>query len=213
MDFQLAEYAKFLVLAIVPFLLAITVHEYAHGLSAYMLGDDTAKRAGRLTLNPIAHIDPMGIIVLVLTRMIGWAKPVPVNFGNLHKNRKYGPAIVAVAGPVANLITAIASSIVLLLLKNIPVYESSMMLKILSPLATMVALSVQINVALFIFNLLPIPPLDGGRIVQTLLPYKQAVAFSQLERYGFIILIVLLATGVVGTIIRPVMSVFLNILL
>jgi len=213
MELQIAEYIKFFTLAIVPFLLAITVHEFSHGLSAYMLGDDTAKRAGRLTLNPIAHIDPLGLLFLIITRLFGWAKPVPVNFGNLHRNRKYGPAIVSVSGPLSNLLLAVVSAGFLHLLYGVEVVDGSMAMKILVPVAGMLSLSVRINLALFIFNLLPIPPLDGGRIVQSLLPYNQAVAFSKLERYGFIILIVLFMTHTIDAILMPVMSFFLKILL
>lgn len=213
MHFNIAEYVRFLTLAIVPFMLAITFHEYAHGLSAYMLGDDTAKRAGRLTLNPLAHIDPLGMLFLVLTRLFGWAKPVPVNFGNLHRNRKYGGAIVAFAGPLANLLLAIVSAVILHLMSGISVTAGSTSYKILVPLYNMTVLSVNINVALFVFNLLPIPPLDGGRIVQFLLPYNKAVAFSKLERYGFLILIVLFLTHTVDTLILPVMNVITRILL
>jgi Zn-dependent protease len=213
MDFNIAEYIRFLTLAIVPFLLAITVHEFSHGFSAYLLGDDTAKKAGRLTLNPLAHIDPMGLLFLVITRLFGWAKPVPVHYGKLHKNRKYGPAIVAFAGPLSNLLLAVISAIILHMLYNVRVEQGSTMMKVLVPLAGMVRLSVNINVALFIFNLLPIPPLDGGRIVQSLLPYDKAVAFSKLEQYGFIILIILFLTRTIDAIIMPVMSFFLKILL
>ena len=213
MDLQIAEYIKFIILAIVPFMLAITVHEFSHGLSAYMLGDNTAKRAGRLTLNPLAHIDPLGILFLVVTRLFGWAKPVPVNFGNLHKNRKYGPAIVSFAGPLSNLILAIISAGLLHLLSGVQVTEGSMAMKILTPLVGMIFISVRINVALFVFNLIPLPPLDGGRILQSLLPYNQAVAFSKIERYGFIILIILFMTHTIDKIILPIMGFVLNILI
>jgi len=213
MDFQLADYARFIVLAIVPFMLAITVHEFAHGYSAYLLGDDTAKKAGRLTLNPLAHIDPLGILFLLVTRLFGWAKPVPVNFGKLHKNRKYGPAIVSFAGPLSNLVLAIVSAVILHAMSGMQFEEGSTAFKIAVPLFNMAALSVRINIALFIFNLLPLPPLDGGRIVQSLLPYNQAVAFSKLERYGFIILIVLFLTRTIDAIIMPIMNFFLQILL
>ncbi|MGD9808293.1 MAG: site-2 protease family protein [Deferribacterales bacterium] len=213
MDIQIAEYVKFITLAIVPFMLAITVHEFSHGLSAYMLGDDTAKRAGRLTLNPLSHIDPIGILFLVVTRLFGWAKPVPVNFGKLHKNRKYGPAIVSFAGPFSNLILAVISAVGLHMMDGMQVEQGSLAMKVAVPVYGMLSLSVRINVALFIFNLMPIPPLDGGRIVQSLLPYNQAVAFSKIERYGFIILIVLFLTRTIDAIILPIMNVILNILL
>lgn len=213
MDLQIAEYIKFLTIAIVPFMLAITVHEVSHGYSAYILGDDTAKRAGRLTLNPLAHIDPMGLIFLIVTRLFGWAKPVPVNFGRLHRNRKYGPAIVSVAGPVSNLVLAILSATIVHMMSGMEFVAGSTAHKIAVPMYSMAVLSVRINVALFIFNLLPIPPLDGGRIVQSLLPYNQAVAFSKLERYGFIILIVLFLTRTIDAIIMPAMGFILKILL
>ncbi|ADD68134.1 peptidase M50 [Denitrovibrio acetiphilus DSM 12809] len=213
MDIQIAEYVRFITLALIPFMLAITVHEYSHGLSAYMLGDDTAKRAGRLTLNPLSHIDPLGILFLLVTRLFGWAKPVPVNFGRLEKNSKYGPAIVSFAGPFSNLLLAIISAVVLHFVSNIEVARGSVAMKILVPVVGMLSLSVRINIALFVFNLLPIPPLDGGRIVQSLLPYNQAVAFSKIERYGFIILIVLFLTRTIDAIIIPIIRFFLQILL
>lgn len=213
MESQITDILRFLSIAIVPFMLAITVHEFAHGYSAYLLGDDTAKRAGRLTLNPLAHIDPLGILFLVVTRLFGWAKPVPVNFGKLHKNRKYGPAIVSVAGPLSNLALAVICAVILNMASGITVQEGSTAVKVLVPLLQMVQFSIYLNVALFIFNLLPIPPLDGGRIVQSLLPYNQAVMFSKLERYGFIILIILFLTNTIDSILRPAMGLILNILL
>jgi len=213
MNLQIAEYIKFITIAIVPFMLAITVHEVSHGYSAYLLGDDTAKKAGRLTLNPLAHIDPLGMIFLIVTRLFGWAKPVPVNFGKLHRNRKYGPAIVSFAGPFSNLILAILSSILLHSLTGMQVQEGGLAVKVLTPLMGMIYLSVRINIALFIFNLLPIPPLDGGRIVQSLLPYNQAVAFSKIERYGFIILIILFMTHTIDAILMPAMNIMFKILL
>ena len=113
-DFNFNEFMVKLALSIVPFMFAVTIHEVMHGYAAYKLGDNTAKNAGRLTLNPIAHIDPVGLLVLVLTRMIGWAKPVPVNYNNLR--HKYGVAIVSVAGPLANFVTAFLSAVILKLL-------------------------------------------------------------------------------------------------
>ena len=213
MDFNITEYIRFLILAIVPFMLAITVHEFSHGMSAYLLGDDTAKQAGRLTLNPFAHVDIMGLLFLIITRLFGWAKPVPVNYGRLYKKTKYGPAIVAFAGPLSNLVLAFLSAAALKILYTMQVEQGGTLIKVLLPIAGMLRLSVSINVALFIFNLIPLPPLDGGRIVENLLPYNKAVAFAKLERYGFIILLVLFLTGSVNYILMPFMNFFLNILL
>jgi len=197
-----SENIRILILSIVPFLLAVTIHELSHGVSAYMLGDDTAKRAGRLTLNPIAHIDPLGLLALVITRMIGWAKPVPVNYFIVSK-KKFGMAIVAFAGPLSNLVLAIVSAGILKLLQNVNVTEGTMMYKILVPMATMVYISIRINVALFVFNLLPILPMDGGRILNDFLPRDLAVQYSKTERYGFIIIIVLLATHIIDKVLFP----------
>jgi len=213
MDFNIAEYIRFISLAIVPFMFAVTVHEFSHGMSAYLLGDDTAKRAGRLTLNPIAHIDLFGLLFLIITRLFGWAKPVPVNYANLYRKTRYGPAIVAVAGPASNLVLAIVSAIALRLMYNIEVQADGLAYKILVPLAGMLKLSVSINLALFIFNLIPIPPLDGGRIVTNFLPYDKAVKFAAIERYGFIIILVLFLTRAIDYILMPVMNFFMNILL
>jgi Zn-dependent protease len=213
MDFNITEYLRFIALAIVPFMFAVTVHEFSHGMSAYMLGDDTAKRAGRLTLNPIAHIDLFGLLFLIITRLFGWAKPVPVNYGNLYRRTKYGPAIVAFAGPMSNLVLAVVSAIILRLLYNVQVEEGSMLIKVLIPVAGMLKISVSINLALFIFNLIPIPPLDGGRIVTNFLPYDKAVKFAAIERYGFIIILVLFLTRAIDYILLPAMNFFMNILL
>jgi Zn-dependent protease len=202
MDFDISTFIRQLSISIVPFLMAITVHEASHGYAAYFLGDDTAKRAGRLTFNPIAHIDIFGLLFLLVTRLFGWDKPVPVNFFNLR--HKYGPAIVAAAGPVANFILAIVSALLLHLLTSIKVYEGSMLLKIVQPIAYMLLFSVQINVALGIFNLLPILPLDGGRILSNFLPRQQAITFAKTERYGFIIILLLVITNTINVVIMPV---------
>lgn len=199
-NFDLREIIKYIILAIVPFFFAITVHEVSHGYVAYKLGDDTAKRMGRLTLNPISHIDPLGLLFLLVTRTFGWAKPVPVNFYNLR--HKYGVAIVSASGPISNLILGILSVIVFKIIElvatNVAIPQA-----VLEPILMMTAYSIQINVALFIFNLIPILPLDGGRILCNFLPAEQAAKFSQTERYGFVIILVLCLTGVVRYIIGP----------
>ena len=170
-NFNFNEFMVKAALSVVPFMFAVTIHEVMHGYAAYKLGDNTAKNAGRLTLNPIAHIDPVGLLVLLLTRIIGWAKPVPVNYYNLR--HKYGVAIVSAAGPLANLVTAFLSAVVLKILGfaavnfSIPGY-------ILEPLYIMTLYSVAINIALCIFNLLPIMPIAGARIIWNFLPRDKA---------------------------------------
>lgn len=199
-NFNLHEFVKFIILAIVPFFFAITIHEVSHGFVAYKLGDDTAKNMGRLTLNPISHIDPLGLAFLLLTSIFGWAKPVPVNFYNL--KHKYGVAIVSASGPISNLILAVLSVIVF---KTIEAVATNVAVPkaVLEPIIMMTVYSIQINVALFIFNLIPILPLDGGRILCNFLPRDQAAKFSQTERFGFVIILILCLTGVVKYIISP----------
>ena len=193
-------------LSIVPFLFAITIHEFMHGYAAYKLGDNTAKNAGRLTLNPIAHIDPIGLLVLVITRMIGWAKPVPVNYYNIR--HKYGVAIVSAAGPLANLATAFLSA---LLFKLFIVYiAGNIPENIAQPLEAMIFYSILINVSLFIFNLLPIMPMDGARIIWNFLPREQAEKYEATEKYYFIIILVLIVSGVLSYIITPIRNVIFS---
>lgn len=210
MDFDINSILRELSIAALPFLMAITVHEASHGYAAYILGDDTAKRAGRLTLNPIKHLDFLGLLVLFVTRLFGWAKPVPVNFANLN-NKKYGPAIVAFAGPLANFTLAAFSSVIYHLIMNLSV-SPYIAETVMTPLAYMAFFSIQINIALGIFNLLPILPLDGGRILQSFLPLNAAYKFSRMEQYGFIIIILLLLTNVVDKVIFPVIRVFVTLL-
>ena len=190
---------------IVPgFLLAITVHEFTHGYVAYRLGDPTAKLAGRLTLNPISHLDPIGTIILVLTQMIGWAKPVPVD-PRYFKNPRLDMLWVSLGGPAANLITAA----VLALLVRLLIFSvggslaDPLAVFVVVPLYKMLRFGVWINVVLAVFNLIPVPPLDGSKILAGLLSPRQAYQFEKLEPYGFIILIALLVTGVIGYVILP----------
>ena len=179
-----------------PVLFAITVHEVAHGWVAMRLGDRTAMMLGRLTLNPIKHIDPVGTLLvpalmLVFTPFVfGWAKPVPVTWENLH-NPKRDMALVAAAGPLANVIMALLwvgiMKLSLLLPGGLSVATK--------PLLYMGAAGIQINLVLMLLNLLPIPPLDGSRVVSSLLPDRLSWRYNQLERYGFLILLILLASG------------------
>ena len=210
MDIDLAKYIKDFSIAFVPFLFAVTIHEFSHGYIAYKLGDNTAKLAGRLTLNPFAHIDIIGLLVLLITRLFGWAKPVPVNFNNL-RNKKYGVLLVAAAGPISNFITAIISGVIFQLLSNMS-FDDMRMYNIFQPIAYMFYFSVQINIALGVFNLIPILPLDGGRILQSLLPPDGAIRFSKLEPYGIIIVILLLMTNVVNYFIVPLIHFLVKLL-
>ncbi len=210
MHFDIASFIRQLAISFVPFLLAITVHEASHGFAAYYLGDDTAKRQGRLTLNPLAHIDPFGLLFLLVTRLFGWAKPVPVNFRNLR--HKHGMAIVALAGPVSNLLLALVSALIFNLIKGIH-FESEMAFKILTPIAYMLLYSVQINIALAVFNLIPVLPLDGGRVLHDFLPPNQALSFGRTERYGFFIILIMIMLGVTDKIIVPIIQSIVSLLI
>ena len=189
-----------LVILAPPFLLALTFHELAHGYVAWSLGDPTAKNAGRLTMNPLKHLDPLGVIAFIIMK-IGWAKPVPVN-PNYFKDPQKGMLLVALAGPGANVLLAIASAILvkfLIMLPIIPMY-------ILKPLVGMLVASVWINIMLAVFNCLPIPPLDGSKVLMGILPPKTALSYAKLEPFGFILLLALFYTGVISKVILPVIS-------
>lgn len=195
----------------IPIIFAITVHEAAHGYVAKYFGDLTADKMGRITLNPIKHIDPIGTILLpALTLMLGgilfgWAKPVPVNFANLN-NPKKDMLWVAAAGPASNFIMAIFWVLVLKYSASAPEVAAFFLLE-------MSKVGIMINLVLMVLNLLPLPPLDGGRIAVSLLPMHLAMKFSQIERYGFIILIALLFTGILGKIISPMIDFFARLIL
>ena len=194
-----------IVIYALPVIFAITVHEAAHGYAAKHFGDMTAFNAGRITLNPLKHIDLFGTIILpALTVMLGgilfgWAKPVPVDFNRLHHPKK-DMLWVAAAGPASNFVMAIFWALVLKFSVNAP--EDFVL-----PLTLMAKAGVTINIVLMVLNLLPLPPLDGGRIAVSLLPINLARPFSQIERYGFIILIILLFSGVLGRILEPLINV------
>ena len=189
-----------------PLLLALTFHEFAHGYVAYRLGDPTAQNAGRLTLNPLSHLDPVGTIAFFFIKF-GWAKPVPVN-PVYFRNPKKDMLWVALAGPLTNLALAIISAI---LTKGVWFFAASLPYSataeaILVPVNAMLIASVWINLVLCIFNFLPIPPLDGSRILTGLLPNKMAMSYLQLERYGFIIILVLAFSGLLSKVILPIIS-------
>jgi Zn-dependent protease len=195
-----------------PLLLALTVHEFAHGWVAYRLGDPTAKMAGRLTLNPLRHLDPIGTIAFFLIK-IGWAKPVPVNAAYF-KNPRKDMLWVALAGPMTNLamavISAVATKVVWLLMEILP--ASPVVNALFVPLNAMLIASVWINLVLCIFNFLPIPPLDGSRILSGILPPDLARTFAGVERYGFILILVLAFSGILAKVILPIIH-FANTLL
>jgi len=189
-----------------PILFAITVHEAAHGYAAKYFGDLTAEKLGRITLNPLKHIDLFGTIILpALTVMLGgilfgWAKPVPVNFANL-KQPKKDMLWVAAAGPASNFVMAVCWALLL----NYANYAPNTAVNFL---AEMSLAGISINLVLMVLNLLPMPPLDGGRIAVSLLPTPMAIQLARLEQYGFIILIVLMFTGILGKIISPIIHWF-----
>ncbi len=200
-----------LAVAIVPVMLAITVHEAAHGLIADKLGDHTARAAGRVTLNPLKHIDPLGTVILPLVMyalsgfMFGWAKPVPVNWRNLSNPRR-DTAIVAAAGPAANFIMLLVWTLILVLASKYA--DASHWVS--EPLIHMARIGMLINAVLMALNLLPLLPLDGGRIVTSFMPPKMAMSFSKVEPYGFIILIGLLVTGLLSKILMPAVQVLIQ---
>lgn len=207
--FDLASLIRELAILIPPLLLALTLHEYAHGWVADRLGDPTARLQGRLTLNPLPHLDPIGALAFILFKF-GWARPVPVNGSNF-RNPLRDMMWVAAAGPAANLLLATASS---LALQEIPWSSFPATAGwLVAPLRMMLLQSVWLNVILAIFNFVPIPPLDGSRVLVGLLPPREAVAYSRLEPYGFIILIVLISTGIVGRVVWPIVSVVTGLLL
>jgi Zn-dependent protease len=188
-----------------PVLLAITVHEAAHGYAARHFGDNTAYVLGRITLNPLKHIDPIGTILMPLVLLFagspflfGYAKPVPVRFGNLN-NPKRDMVWVALAGPASNLIMALAWGVLLYLMLGAGLGEAFFL--------KMAAGGILVNAVMFAFNLFPIPPLDGGRILVGLLPYKYAELLSRVEPWGFFIVMALVVGRVIGTVwMAPIMN-------
>ncbi|MCG8383144.1 MAG: site-2 protease family protein [Gammaproteobacteria bacterium] len=192
---------------ILPVILGITVHEAAHAWAANKLGDPTARQLGRLSLNPLRHIDPIGtllvpaVLFLFSGMLFGWAKPVPVDWSRLHEPKR-DSALVAAAGPLSNLIMAVLWALVIQLAMTVG--DNSPW--IATPLAYMGYAGVMINSILLVLNLLPIPPLDGSRVVASFLPEQLLRPYMQLERWGLLILIALLATGMLSKIMLPLVS-------
>ena len=205
---DISAFIQSLAISALPIIFAITLHEAAHGYVARLFGDPTAWMLGRISANPLRHIDPVGTLlvpaIIVFTSYValdsvfifGWAKPVPVNFGRL-RNPKRDMLWVAGAGPAANLAMALLWALVFKLVTLMPFHDYSL------ALAEMARIGISVNIGLMVLNLLPLPPLDGGRIAVSLLPYPLAVRFAQLERWGFAILLVLLFTGLLSDIMRP----------
>lgn len=203
---ELAQIIQTITVYAIPVLFAITAHEAAHGYAARHFGDNTAYLMGRITLNPFKHIDPIGTVLVPLglyfatagAFLFGYAKPVPVDFGNLH-NPKKDMVWVALAGPASNLVQALGWAIGFYLITSAGVTETFWI--------SMCKAGIMVNVVMFVFNLFPLPPMDGGRILVGLLPWRQANAVAQIEPYGFFIVLGLLVAGVITNLwMRPLMN-------
>lgn len=202
---QLDNLIQTLSIAAIPILFAITLHEAAHGYVARYFGDMTAYQQGRISLNPLRHIDPVGTILLPLLTFLfggilfGWAKPVPVNFAAL-RNPKKDMLWVALAGPAANLLMTLGWALLAKIAWSFPDNYFA------APMHEMALMGVRINVILMALNLLPIPPLDGGRVAISLLPHRQAYQLAQIEPYGMFILIFMAVTPILGWILMPLVN-------
>jgi len=208
---QIDQLIQTIAIAAIPILFAITLHEAAHGYVARHFGDNTAYLQGRISLNPLRHIDPLGTIVLPMLTLLlggvlfGWAKPVPVNFGAL-RNPKKDMLWVAIAGPASNLAMALGWALMFKFSSSAP--ESYFA----EPLMNMAVIGIKINIVLMVLNLLPLPPLDGGRVAVSLLPHQQAYQLSKIEPYGMFILIFMAITPVLGWVLFPLVKVSEQIL-
>ncbi|MDP2694965.1 MAG: site-2 protease family protein [Gallionella sp.] len=208
---QLEQLIQTIALAAIPVLFAITLHEAAHGYVARHFGDMTAYQQGRISLNPLRHIDPVGTVLFPLLTLwlggilFGWAKPVPVNFGALRRP-KQDMLWVALAGPASNLVMALGWA---LLYKMAWLFPGSYFAE---PLLGMAEWGIRINVILMVLNLLPLPPLDGGRVAVSLLPHRQAYQLARIEPYGMFILIFLVISGVLGLILLPLVNLMFKLI-
>lgn len=194
-----------LILTLPAVLIAITFHEFAHGFAADKLGDDTARRQGRLSLNPLSHLDPIGSIMLIFAGF-GWGKPVEINPRNFNRKMSMsaGEAIVAIAGPLMNFFLAIIFTIVLfIVIKLVPTFALTQVGMII---ITLLEIIVVINIGLGVFNLIPLPPLDGSKVLMHFLPYNARQWFESHSQIFYIVFIVLWITGIAGTIISPIIN-------
>ncbi|MFA7620970.1 MAG: site-2 protease family protein [Aminobacteriaceae bacterium] len=192
-----------LLLSVPAVLWAITFHEFCHGYMAYILGDPTAKRAGRLSLNPLHHLDPVGALMLLLFRF-GWAKPVPIDPRYFKKPRR-DMLLVSIAGVSGNFLTAFVFGMLARFFPHVFLANAAF--------RQFVVLMIVINLGLAVFNLIPIPPLDGSKLLYPLLPHFMLERFFWLERYGFFLLMILVALGVVQAIMGPIVMFFLRLFL
>jgi Zn-dependent protease len=210
---DIGYWIQMLSLYAIPAVLAITLHEAAHGYAAKRLGDLTAYQQGRITLNPIKHIDVIGTLIVPAVLLLasggkmafGWAKPVPVNFAAL-RNPKKDMFWVAAAGPGANLIMAIGWALIFKLTLIMPEHYFS------SPLLEMAKVGILINLVLMVLNLMPVPPLDGGRIAISVLPHALAYHLAKLEPYGLLVIMLLMASGVLSSIMYPILGSIIGVL-
>ena len=208
---QIDQLIQTIALAGIPVLFAITLHEAAHGYVARHFGDMTAYQAGRISLNPLRHIDPVGTVLLPLLTLwmggilFGWAKPVPVNFAALRRP-KQDMLWVAIAGPASNLVMALGWALI---------YKMGLLFPenyFAEPMLGMAMWGIKINVVLMVLNLLPLPPLDGGRVAVSLLPHRQAFQLAKIEPYGMFILIFLAITPVLSLILSPLIGLVFSLL-
>lgn len=201
----MTDYILGLLISIPGLLLALSMHEFAHGYAAYLMGDNTAKYSGRLSLNPLNHLDPIGTLCLFLFHF-GWAKPVPINPYNFHK-RKSGIITVSLAGPIMNFVLALVCTVLInIIVRFAPANQFTQFIYMV------VYYAVQLNVGLMCFNLIPIPPLDGSKVLIELLPYRYRDYFYQIERYSSLILMALLFTNVLNPILGTMRSYVLDVI-
>ena len=182
-------------------LLAISIHEFGHGYAAYILGDDTAKKSGRLSLNPLKHIDPVGFLMLIIAHF-GWAKPVPIN-SNKFKNKRMGLFLVSIAGVTCNIVLAIIC---------IYLYKYELRFVNMYALNSIILSMVSINIGFAVFNLLPIPPLDGSKIILSILPNRLHYYYFKYEHIGSIILVMLMFTGNIRIVTNPIYGIIKNLI-
>lgn len=206
------DYIQRLVILVPSVIISLTVHEFAHAWAAMRMGDPTAKMLGRLTLNPLKHLDPLGTIMLFFSGLFGWAKPVPVNPRNF-RDYKRGEIVVSAAGPVSNLILAVLCAVILQVMDWAAPTFGVALPWLFKPLFMMVHVGVIINISMAVFNILPIPPLDGSHILAVVLPPRSARSFAQIQPYGFIILMIFIASGAFSNVFSPVIYRLADILI